>query len=119
MSTILIPPADGGDMGAYLASLRRTRALGAARVLPAHGPVLDGGVLARTLAHRAQREAQVALALGPAPRPLEDLAREAYADAPEAPLALARMQTLAHLVHLEQRGEARRADPPGEAWSQA
>ncbi len=119
MSTILIPLADGGDMGAYLASLRRARALGAARVLPAHGPVLDSSAPARALAHRAQREAQVALALGPAPRPLEDLAREAYADAPEAPPALAQMQALAHLVHLEERGEARRADPKGAAWSSA
>ena len=118
MSTILVPP-DGGEMGAFIASLRRARALGAARLLPAHGPVLDGGALARALAHRAQREAQVALTLGPAPRSLEDIAREAYADTPDAPPALARMQSLAHLVHLEQRGEARRIDPAGAAWSSA
>ncbi len=104
-------------MGAYVASLRRARELRATRLLPAHGPVLDGGALARTLAHRAQREAQVALALGPAPLPLDAIAREAYADTPDAHPVLARMQALAHLVHLEQRGEARRADPEGRDWS--
>jgi glyoxylase-like metal-dependent hydrolase (beta-lactamase superfamily II)/8-oxo-dGTP pyrophosphatase MutT (NUDIX family) len=117
MSTILLPLGDGGDVGAYLASLQRTRALGASRLLPAHGPALDGGALARALAHRSQREAQVALALGPAARSLEEIAREAYADTPDAPPALARMQALAHLVHLEQRGDARRADPEGWDWS--
>ena len=76
-------------------------------------------MLARTLVHRAQREAQVALALGHAPRALDEIAREAYADTPGAHPALARMQTLANLVHLEQRGEARRSDPAGEAWSSA
>ncbi len=115
MSTILIDPVEG-EMGEYLASLRRVRELGVSRLLPAHGPWLDGRALGRTLAHRARREAQVALALGPAPSPVEEIAREAYADAPDTHPALARMQTLSHLIHLERRGEARRSDPGGAAW---
>lgn len=118
MSTILIDPREG-DMGEYLASLRRVHELGVGRLLPAHGPWLESRALGHALTHRARREAQVALALGPFARPVEEIAREAYAESPETHPALAQMQTLAHLVHLERRGEARRSDAAGKAWRSA
>jgi len=54
-----------GDLGAYLASLRRLRELGPATVLPGHGPELAGAgsVADAYLAHRAQRLDQVSAAL--------------------------------------------------------
>jgi len=54
-----------GDLGAYLASLRRLRSLGAATVLPGHGPELAaaGEAAEAYLAHRAQRLDQVRSAL--------------------------------------------------------
>jgi glyoxylase-like metal-dependent hydrolase (beta-lactamase superfamily II) len=54
-----------GDLGSYLASLRRLRELGDATVLPGHGPELPAaGVAAEAyLAHRAERLDQVRAAL--------------------------------------------------------
>jgi glyoxylase-like metal-dependent hydrolase (beta-lactamase superfamily II) len=51
-----------GDLGDYLDSLRRLAELGAATVLPGHGPELAnaGDAAAFYLAHREQRLAQVA-----------------------------------------------------------
>ena len=40
-TTIYIPPNLRGDLAGYLASLERVRALKPARLLPAHGPVID------------------------------------------------------------------------------
>lgn len=63
-TTVIVHP--GGSLADYLASLSRLRALGAATVLPAHGPALPD--LAATcdsyLAHRAERLGQVQDALG-------------------------------------------------------
>jgi glyoxylase-like metal-dependent hydrolase (beta-lactamase superfamily II) len=40
-NTVAIPAGQGGDLAAYLRSLRRVHALAPARVLPAHGPVIE------------------------------------------------------------------------------
>ncbi|HEY3716564.1 MAG TPA: MBL fold metallo-hydrolase [Jatrophihabitantaceae bacterium] len=55
-----------GDLGAYLASLHRLRALDDATVLPGHGPELAaaGEAASVYLAHREQRLEQVRAALG-------------------------------------------------------
>ena len=45
LSTVELPTLnDGGDLGAYLATLERLRPLvaAAAHVVPGHGPILDG-----------------------------------------------------------------------------
>jgi glyoxylase-like metal-dependent hydrolase (beta-lactamase superfamily II) len=54
-----------GSLGAYLESLRRLQELGAATVLPGHGPELAsaGEAAAAYLAHREQRLEQVRAAL--------------------------------------------------------
>jgi glyoxylase-like metal-dependent hydrolase (beta-lactamase superfamily II) len=54
-----------GDLGDYLASLRRLRALAGSTLLPGHGPELpDAALAAETyLAHRQQRLAQVRAAV--------------------------------------------------------
>ena len=68
-STLIAEP--DGDLGAYLASLRRLSALGPIRVLPGHGPDLDDAHAAAEayLAHRRQRLDQVRGRAGrPAPR---------------------------------------------------
>ena len=59
-STTVIPP-DDGDLGDYLASLRRVLALDVQRIYPAHGPVLEPArpVIEGYIAHRLQREAQI------------------------------------------------------------
>ncbi len=109
-STILVDPDDGGDMSAYVASLRRLRALRVSRIAPAHGPPGPAGaVLDRFLAHRAMRRARVLAALGPAPRSLDRLLEVAYADRSQAPKALALRSLRAHLLQLQAEGAAEMA----------
>jgi glyoxylase-like metal-dependent hydrolase (beta-lactamase superfamily II)/8-oxo-dGTP pyrophosphatase MutT (NUDIX family) len=115
LSTILVG-LDGGDLDAYLDSLRRVVALAPKLVLPSHGPPLPGGSLAATIAHREAREARIAAALRATPRPLAEIADEAYADTPQAPAFLREMQARAHLRRLERLGAAHAADG-GSAWS--
>jgi glyoxylase-like metal-dependent hydrolase (beta-lactamase superfamily II)/8-oxo-dGTP pyrophosphatase MutT (NUDIX family) len=115
LSTILIDPVEG-RMGEYLDSVRRVEKLGCRRVLPAHGPPLSGKALDRLVTHREEREGRIHALLGTEPRRLDEIAREAYPDAPEAPEVLKRSQTLAHLFEMERRGVARRSRTDGIAW---
>ena len=64
-NTVAIPASSGGDLAAYLRSLRRVQALKPSRVLPAHGPVIDDplALIEQYLAHRHHREVQVLSAL--------------------------------------------------------
>src|SRR5262249_28846491 len=64
-STTVIPDEDG-DLGQYLDSLRRVQALGARRIYPAHGPVIEdaAGKIEEYLEHRQLRERQILEALG-------------------------------------------------------
>lgn len=118
LSTILVGFADG-SMDDYLASLRALEKLPVRTVLPAHGPPLPAKALAATRAHREAREEAVAAALTASPKDLAEIAREAYADTPDAPEFLREMQTRAHLVRLAAAGRARRADAGGRLWSTA
>lgn len=104
-SSIFIHP-DEGDMGAYLESLRRVGALEPQLLLPAHGPPLRSVGLAQALAHRQEREDRIFAALSEVPRSVAEIAREAYADAPEAQPLLSELQTRAHLRHLVQQKRA-------------
>ena len=117
--TTLIDP-NHGDMALYLASLTRLRALEPRVILPAHGPVIDKAdlKLKRLITHRKWREWKVMLALEPTPVPLAQITAEAYEDLPSPllwPLAL--RSTEAHLIKLEQEGQAVRTD--AGRWQQA
>ncbi len=122
VGTIIIEPGDSGDMRLYLESLRRLKRevdAGATRLLPAHGPpIVDGGArLDFYVAHRLEREARVAAALGEAAATVEALLPAAYPDVPVAIYPLAARSLLAHLQKLEYDGRARRhADG---RWSRA
>ncbi|MDQ7086572.1 MAG: MBL fold metallo-hydrolase [Acidobacteriota bacterium] len=82
LSTILIDPADGGDMARYLESLVRVAALAPRWLFPAHGPPLPGRALEGFQRHRLERERLVERALQAAPRSLREVADAAYRDAP-------------------------------------
>jgi glyoxylase-like metal-dependent hydrolase (beta-lactamase superfamily II) len=114
LSTILIDPRDG-RMGPYLQSLRRVAALGCRTVLPAHGPPLPGDSIPKLVEHRLEREVRIRDLLASGPVDLDTLAVAAYRDVPGMPVALKRLQCLSHLLHLEERGEARRNEL-GESW---
>ncbi len=116
VGTILIDPGEG-DMTQYLASLEAMRAVGAARLLPSHGPVVQDAdaKLREYVAHRLMREGKVAASLRAAGRGTSrELVPGAYADTPPALWGLAERSLIAHLVKLERDGVARR-DVDG-AW---
>lgn len=111
VGTILIDP-DEGDMTAYLASLERMRAVGAATLLPSHGPVVTNAdaKLREYVAHRLMREAKVAAAVRAHPGDARALVPHAYADTPPPLWPLAERSLLAHLAKLAHDGVARRDD---------
>lgn len=117
VGTILVDPAEG-DMADYLESLARMRALGARRLLPAHGPVIADPVrlIDSYVAHRLWREHRVRAALEAAagPATAAALVPAAYADVAPALYPLAERSLVAHLVKLERDGAARRS---GDLWS--
>ncbi len=112
LSTIVIDPPEG-DMTAYLASLALLRDLGPRTIFPAHGPPAQGAVakLEEYLAHRKEREVQVAAAL---PGPLDEVTARAYGDVPPFMLPVAARSCLASLEKLSREG---RAHSEGGVWS--
>ncbi|WAS93852.1 MBL fold metallo-hydrolase [Nannocystis punicea] len=115
IGTILIDPADGGDMSAYLDSLAR---LGAARptaLVPSHGPVITAPqeCLERYITHRRQREGRVLAALHAGATRMPELLAGAYSDTPREIWWLAERSLDAHLRKLEAEGRVRR-EPDGQ-----
>ncbi|HEU4686828.1 MAG TPA: MBL fold metallo-hydrolase [Vicinamibacterales bacterium] len=114
-TTVYIPPNLRGDLADYLASLERVRALKPARLLPAHGPVIDDpeGLLSNYLQHRHEREEQILAALHAGPATPEALVPLIYRGLRENLMQVARETVLAHLLKLEREGRALRRD---ESW---
>ena len=115
LSTILIDPS-GGDMEAYLTSLSIADRIDCRLLLPGHGPPLPASRLAALIEHRLERDRRILAALRTAPRDLAELARSAYAETPQLPPQLIESQTLSHLLRLERKGKAARADAERRSW---
>ncbi len=118
LSTMVIPP-EPGAMDSYLASLALASSLGAGRLLPSHGPPLSAKILAKTAAHRLQRENRILEALGQAgqgPVHIARLSAAAYADSPGVIRFLAERQAEAHLLRLEAAGRVRRSAAESCSW---
>lgn len=97
-----------GDLGQYLASLRRLQELGDATVLTGHGPELPGAGHAATayLAHREERLNQVRAALselGP-DASARAIVETVYADVDRAVWWAAELSVRAQLAYLRERG---------------
>lgn len=110
VGTIIVDP-DEGHMGTYLAQLRRLKdSFPDGLLFAAHGPPITLGhaKLEHYIQHRLGREAKVRSALLQLGRgTADDLVPLAYADTPQALWPLAARACLAHLVKLEEDGEAR------------
>jgi glyoxylase-like metal-dependent hydrolase (beta-lactamase superfamily II) len=115
-STTLISPPDG-DLGAFLASLRRLRARPEGTAYPGHGaPLRDpAAMIDWQVAHRAEREAQIRAALASGPSDAASLARLLYAGLDPRLRPAAERNVLAHLLDLAERGLAVSEGPPGAA----
>ncbi|MCA1563919.1 MAG: MBL fold metallo-hydrolase [Acidobacteria bacterium] len=110
--TVVIPATRGGDLIAYLSSLRRALALGPRRLLPGHGRPIDDPrrVLLEYLEHRQRREDQIVAALSAGLRRPAEIVGRVYHDLARALTDAAAESVLAHLVKLQQEGRARRDD---------
>src|SRR5215467_14204684 len=104
-STTVIPDEDG-DLGQYLDSLRRVQALGARRIYPAHGPVIEDAPakIQEYLDHRMLRERQILEALGAGTHTIPDVVKAIYAEVPVALHGHAAMSVHSHLKKLRQEG---------------
>jgi glyoxylase-like metal-dependent hydrolase (beta-lactamase superfamily II) len=114
-TTVWIPTSLSGDLTDYIASLERVLALGPARILPAHGAVIDDPqeLLQGYLAHRQERELQVLDALRAGDHDPDAIVERIYRSIKERLLPLAREGVVAQLIKLEREGRARR---DGDAW---
>lgn len=113
--TVTIPVSSGGDLAAYMRSLRRVLEIAPRRIFPGHGPPVDnpGALLRAYLGHRLAREQQILDELAAGPADEATLFERVYAGlAPELHDA-ARENLLAHLLKL--RGEGR-VELDGETW---
>lgn len=99
--SILIAPPEG-DIEAYVSSLERVQALSPSRILPGHGPKVTRAdeKIEEYIAHRHEREAQVAAALESGAASLEEVVNVAYVDVPPAMRPYAELSARAHLLKL-------------------
>lgn len=111
-TTVYIPAGLQGDLAAYLASLERVLALEPARILPAHGPVIEDPVpvLHGYLDHRREREAQIVEALRSGVDHLDAIVARVYRGLRRELRPRARDTVAAHLDKLEREGRAARRD---------
>ena len=112
-ATTLISPPDG-DLGRFRESCDRLRRRRAARFLPGHGDTVPDPAtrIDFLLAHRAERDAQIAAALRQEPGTPSDLAARIYDVAP-ALLPAAARNVLAHLIEQMREGRTAADGPPG------
>lgn len=117
--TSFIDPPDG-DLVQYLRSLKRMLDLDPRSIYPGHGPVVlrARDKLLEYLAHRDERETQVAEALADGPRTIAEMVEVIYAGHPQEVHPLAARSVLAHLLKLAQEGRAERTGRSDEGpWA--
>jgi len=104
-STTVIPP-DDGDLGDYMASLRRLQTLDIRRIYPAHGPVIEDAhaAIQEYIDHRLMRERQILEALGDGLHTIPEMVSRIYVDVSPALHGAAGMSVSSHLVKLKREG---------------
>jgi glyoxylase-like metal-dependent hydrolase (beta-lactamase superfamily II) len=105
-TTAIFPP--DGNMADYLRSLHKLRALNPRRILPAHGPTRDDAVplIDEYIAHRLQREEQIAAAVARGATTPAALRELIYPDLDPRLHGAAEIQIEAHLIKLREEGRA-------------
>jgi len=104
-TTTVIPP-DDGDLGDYMASLRRLQTLDVRRIYPAHGPVIEDAhaAIQEYIDHRLMRERQILEALGDGLHTIPEMVARIYVDVSPALHGAAGMSVSSHLVKLKREG---------------
>jgi endoribonuclease LACTB2 len=119
-STTVIP-AEDGDLGDYLASLRRLQRLDVERIYPAHGPVIEDAPakIREYIDHRLERERQILAALADGLETIPAMVARIYADVPVALHPMAAQSVHSHLKKLVKEGRVRETVVPDapSRWS--
>ncbi len=107
--TIVIPSRKGGDLRAYLDSLRRVRDLAPRRMLPGHGPIIEDPIalIDEYVVHRAERERQIVKAMAEGAKTVEDIVTRVYPELPESLRAAAEETVVKHDLRSSRRLESR------------
>jgi len=110
-STSVVSPPDG-DMADYMASLDRLLGRHETTYWPGHGPaVRDPQPFVRAfIAHRNEREVQIAACLADGPKTIPEMVRVMYADVPETLHRAAARSVLAHILRMVEDGRLALAD---------
>ena len=105
-TTAIFPP--DGHMGDYLRSLHTLRARNPKRIFPAHGPIREDAValIDEYIAHRLQRERQVAEAMAAGLTTAAEMRARIYPELDPRLHGAAEIQIEAHLVKLREEGRA-------------
>ncbi|HUF17892.1 MAG TPA: MBL fold metallo-hydrolase [Thermoanaerobaculia bacterium] len=103
-TSAIFPP--DGNMGDYVASLRKLIERKPSRIHPGHGPVRDDAMelLEQYLSHREMRDAQIASVLENEALSIPSLRAKIYPDLGPGLEGAADAQLLAHLLYLIERG---------------
>lgn len=109
-------PRIGGDLAAYLDTLRRLLAMNVKRIYPGHGPVIDNPAekIGFYLEHRLEREQQILTELEAGADTVVAIVKSIYREYPENLHAAAGQSVSAHLDKLENEGRvsSTQDDPP-------
>lgn len=113
-STSVISPPDG-NMRDYFASLARLLERTDRLYYPTHGaPIPEPQAFVRAyIAHREERERQIAACLSEGPRTIPAMVEIMYREVPRNLHGAAGRSVLAHLIHMRETGRVRE---DGEAW---
>lgn len=117
-STVVITPPDG-DMGAYLESLAKVRALNLNAIAPAHGHIITdpNAVIDWYTAHRLEREAQLhGLLLEMGSARIAQLVEAAYVPLDPVLIPMAKRSVHSHLRKLADEGKVEGTGARG-VWS--
>lgn len=114
-STTVIPP-DDGDLGDYMASLRKLQSLGVKRIYPAHGPVIEDAPakIQEYIDHRLMRERQILEVLGDGLHTIPEMVARIYVDVSPALHGAAAMSVQSHLQKLKKDGRVAEEIVPGQ-----
>lgn len=117
LGTVVISPPDG-SLADYMDTLEKLANVGARRIFPGHGPIIEDGraKIAEYIAHRREREAQIVDALQAGIGKIPDMVKRIYVDVDQKLHKVAEMSVLAHLEVLERAGRVDRRD---DVWTLA
>jgi glyoxylase-like metal-dependent hydrolase (beta-lactamase superfamily II) len=107
VGTAAISPPPHGDMGQYVASLRKMQSLNAELLCPGHGPVVKepNRKIQELIDHRRQREDQITGLVAAGKTDVKSLLKAIYPELDKRLAGMATGQILSHLHKLQSEGK--------------